>query len=439
VENLDLTTHDPEEYEGKVIAHNGCEYVVGKQLGSGAEKITHKLVNRASGLCLHVLKIWRRPRLGYTLSQLRARLAARRTAEYDFAKLIPVSIEITLPGGRGEMQIYVERPDDESTRADVLADKGDALFKNSRFEEAIAAYGEALAENPKHTRALVNSAAARAAVHDLEGAYNSAAKAARIEPNYPLYRRAVIHYLAAQGLARLALNEFRSAQRDFPNVFDFNDIGAELFLVCGEPESAVACAQDCLLDTPDKDRLIAKSRAAVEARSKAQALFREAQSLVQHADPARVLPLLKSAREIDQCDPLLASNLGLTLARAGRPREALPLLLYGATHGPLHLAKVCYANASFCAMENGELQVAMILLDTVMAQFNAELDGRQLKNLIADLPGKGIWMDEESIMEEKLDSAARLVLRSVQAYGKESTVPPEAAHLASLYAKAMQQ
>jgi tetratricopeptide (TPR) repeat protein len=435
---LDLNAHSPVEYEGKLVVHNDCEYMVGAHLGTGAERIVHKLINRTSGLCLHVLKIWRHGSLGYVPSEMRAKLAAGRTPEHDFAKIIPVSIEIELPGGRAEMQIYVGDSRDEKSQADVLINQADELLHKSQFREAATLYEKTLAENPEHTRAMVNLAAARAGDKDLAGAYEAAQKAARIEPNYPLYRRAVIHYLTAQGLRRPALDEFRLLQRDFPNVHDFDDLGAELLLVCGEPESAMVCAQNCFLYSAEKDRLIAKVRAAVEARSKAQTLLSEARSIVQREDPLRVVDVLERARAIDQNDPLLAANLALTLARVGRCHEAIPLLRYAATHGPSRWAKVCYANAAFCAMQDGELREAMILLNLAMSYISSELGGRELKNLAADLPGKGIWVEEQCIIEEKLDSAARLVLRSVEVYEKESVMPAEAANLARLYAKVLQ-
>lgn len=77
----------------------------------------------------------------------------------------------------------------------------------------------------------------------------------------------------------------------------------------------------------------------------------------------------------------------------------------------------------------------MMLLDTTMSQISLELQGRELKNLIADLPGKGVWVGDQGIIEERLDSAAQLVVRSVRAYEKRSPIPDGAAHLAKLYAK----
>src|SRR6516164_3577603 len=105
MEFLDLARHNPKEYEGKLVAWRGCEYIVGVYVGSVAERIVHKLINRASGLCLHVLEIGRRADLGYVSSRVQAVLALRRTPESDFAKIIPISIAVELPGGWAEMQI----------------------------------------------------------------------------------------------------------------------------------------------------------------------------------------------------------------------------------------------------------------------------------------------------------------------------------------------
>src|SRR6516162_2153712 len=84
-----------------------------------------------------------------------------------------------------------------------------------------------------------------------------------------VYHRACIDYLASQGLARLALDQFHFAQECFPNVFDFNDIGAQLLLICGYPELALLCAEDSLLDSAEKAALVDKIRAAVDAPAKA--------------------------------------------------------------------------------------------------------------------------------------------------------------------------
>jgi hypothetical protein len=48
MEYLDLSCHDPEEYEGKHLVLNGCEYKVGEHLGTGGERIAHKLINLPS-------------------------------------------------------------------------------------------------------------------------------------------------------------------------------------------------------------------------------------------------------------------------------------------------------------------------------------------------------------------------------------------------------
>jgi tetratricopeptide (TPR) repeat protein len=439
MEILDLTRHDPEEYEGKVVNWRECQYLVGACLGSGAERITHKLINCASGLCLHVLKVWRQPDLGYVPSQIRATLAAGRTPEFDFAKIIPISIEIELPGGLAEMQIYAGGAGDSTTPADTLTKRGDELLESGTIPEAIPAYAQALAENPNHTHALVNLAAAYAQTNNPAKAYHAAAQARNIEPNYPLYHRACIQYLATQGLGRLALDDFHAARECFPNVLDFDDIGAQLLLVCGYPEEALKCAEGCLLDPAEKATLLEKVHAAVNAQTTARPLIDKARSLVNLAKPQGVADLLTRAREIDPNDPLLAMNLGLTLAREGRSADSIPLLLHAANYGPPEWKKTCYANAAFCAMDEGKLDLAMILLDLTMALFDVELQGRQLQNLAADLPGRGIWVDDQSIMEERIDAAARLVVRSLAEHKKHAIVPENALRLATLYGEVADQ
>src|SRR5437763_1372767 len=130
MELLSLAVHDPEEYEGKLLVHQRCEYLVGAHLGTGAERIAHKLINRASGLCLHVLKVWRKAEMGYNPSEMRAMLAATPDDKFNFAEIIPVSIEIDLPGGKGELQIYAGGAPDERTEYLVYrSDRGHGLHK----------------------------------------------------------------------------------------------------------------------------------------------------------------------------------------------------------------------------------------------------------------------------------------------------------------------
>ena len=165
--------------------------------------------------------------------------------------------------------------------ADALIQRGDD-HKKLKIREAIQAYEQALAENPNHTHALLNRWERTVNVDDFDTAHELAAKAKSIEPNYPLYHRACIQCLTSLGLGRRALNEFHSAQEYFPNVFDFNDIGAELLVACGQPESARALADECLLDPANKKVLIEKICTAVEAKFKASDLIDEASIAGRH-------------------------------------------------------------------------------------------------------------------------------------------------------------
>ena len=221
MEYLDLTNHDPESYEGKLIIVNGCEYEVGEHLGTGAERIVHRLINRKSKLCLHVLKIQRYPRpAGWQSSEVRAKLAAIRSEEFDFAKIIPISIEIQLPGGTGELQVAALPYENLESPTAVLMEEGDKIREHptleetyriklydrdstvhikryfcqngmlpkirhsGEFQQAISIYNRVLEINPYHTAALMNLAAAQKETQDLMGAWESTNKAIEIEPNY---------------------------------------------------------------------------------------------------------------------------------------------------------------------------------------------------------------------------------------------------------------
>ena len=59
----------------------------------------------------------------------------------------------------------------------------------------------------------------------------------------------------------------------------------------------------------------------------------------------------------------------------------------------------------------------------------------QPQNLVVDLPGRGIWATDKIIVDERVGSAAKSVVRSITEYQKHATVPENALRLARLYAK----
>ena len=246
-----------------------------------------------------------------------------------------------------------------------------------------------------------------------------------------------MRYLAALGWTRRALVEFHDAQRCFPNVFDLDDLGAELLLVCGYPELALGCAENCLLDSDHKAVLVEKTRNAVNAKAKAESLIAEARSVLRNAPPARVTQLLSEAHHINPNDPALAINLGLSLARAGGSADSISLLVSGAMNGPSEWAKTCFANAAFCAIDQGDLERAMLFLDMTMGQIDLELGGREIQDLAADLSGRGIWVEDGTVLEERIQPAAALVVQSATEYQKRAEIPSGALRLVKLYARAI--
>jgi tetratricopeptide (TPR) repeat protein len=430
MEPLDLTRHDPEEWEGKTLLLNGCEYLIGRYLGTGAERIVHLLTNRRSGLTLHVLKIWRGP-IPLAPSEVRKRLVA---GDPSFAKIIPISIEVELPGGQAEVQEYAGGgPRPPAAPGDALTIVADTLLAADKHVDAIAAYKAALAENTDHTHALINLAASLSQSGDLSGAQKAALRATMVEPNFLLYHRALIGYLGDGGLVRLALLRFRQAKKICPNTNDLCELGARLFLLAGEPKAALAEAEVSVLIKTEKSALLETTIRAIEACDKAHAFAEEARPLIE-TEPARALELLRQAHRTSPNDPRITMNLAFALARAGERRDAVPLLLIAASRGPESLAKSCYLNAALCESDR---ERAMHLLAATMTNLDAEHDGREPRDLLFALPGPGVWVSEDQIVERALDAAADLVAQITLAQGKDQAPLPDAQRLARLYAKAV--
>ena len=56
-DHLDLARHQPAEFAGKIITVQGREYVLGACVRTSNQGYSHRLVNRKSGLCLHIIQI----------------------------------------------------------------------------------------------------------------------------------------------------------------------------------------------------------------------------------------------------------------------------------------------------------------------------------------------------------------------------------------------
>lgn len=429
--HLDLTRDTPETFEGKLVSCHGRDYRIGVRLG-GTRKHVHKLVNTKSGLCLHVLKVWRDGWGDLAPSQVRSQLV--RSPELQ--GIIPVSLEVPVAGGVVELQEFCgpySEPEDPTTG---LMRDAQTLLHASQLDGAAPMYEQVLASNPCHTVALLNLGAIRAGEQDLGGAGRLVGQACDIEPNYLRYQEALITYTAQSG-PRNALGMFGQMKAAFPNVHDLDDLGARLHLACGEPGPAEDLIRGCLLAGPEREELEALAQADAAARGRASVFVERARARIRSGESSGDRELLEQAHGIYDRDPVVALNLGLALQRAGEYQRAAGLL-FGAAHAvPETLAKIAFANAAFCLIQSRDDGAVMMLLDRTMAWLLREHGGQVPTDLNA-IPGIGVWAGDGIVIEERIALAEELVSRWVERYSKEGVLSPTAVQLAGLYRRAAQ-
>lgn len=408
---LDLT-HHPSDCVGRLFVHNGCEYEIGEWLGTGAERAVYKLINRKSGLCLHVLKVRRWPLPPELLpSQIRNLLASDRS-EANFAQIIPVTLDI--PGSLLEMQVYVGPYEPAGRRTVALMKVADGLLEIGCFQQAIEGYEDVLALNSAHTAALLNMAAAQSGLKAYANAWITAIKGKEIEPNYLPYRQAVIEYGVAAGYLRFAMSDFMSVKAAFPNVHDLDELGARVYLARGEPERAAELVDSVLVDEAGKRVLQEDIARAISAKSRAVELYMQAKvALLKTRDNSQAHLLLQQAHSVYPEHVLVKCNYALSVARSKEYMIAgARLIALGEVVLP-GLAANCYANAAFCFIEAQRWNLAHGALKLAARHLQHENPSVQDARLW-DLPSIGIWMDESQWIEGPADAAQTLLARAVE-------------------------
>lgn len=432
MEQLDLNRHDPEDYEGKCVTCNGRDYELGAHLGTGAERICHKLINRRSGLCLHVLKVLRYPRPVGLYTEIIARLRGSPQNNFDLARGIPITIEIGIPGGTAEVQTYVGPYSDDANPTTALMHKGDAKLAAEEYNAAIANYKQVLELNPQHTVAMLNLAAALKETKDEYGAWILVSKAREIEPHYLPYQHAYIAYSTNLGHIRIALQALSEAKVIFPHVYDLDSLGAKLCLIAGNPEAVTPYIERALLSDSDKTRLRNEAEQAVERKSRTLELCSRARLRVEVKDWESSLELLREAYAVYENDPFVTINYALALRRSGQYEPAAALLIRANSIVHELLQPFCIANAAFSLIEGGNLGSAIHLLEWG-AQILTILHHGELPTNCADLPGVGIWVEEERLLEEWIGTAHEFIQGAMQGVPGGKEIPEEVVKLANAY------
>lgn len=439
MEPLNLKVHEPNDCEGKYMSINGAEYVIGPTVGRGAEKIAYKLFNRRSALCVHVIKFWRdelMARFAFGKGDL-ANVIARMRRDPELRAAIPISLYLEGHGGFFELQDFVNGYEyaKETPATKELMRKAMTMLENRDYETAKSLYAQILSENRSHTVALHNLAAAHANLGDYNQASQIERVAVSIEPNSILYQIAQIQYAGSGGNLRLALSLFGFLKSSFPYIHDEDDYAIRVYLMCGSPAEARQVWAEGMLSDQRLAELNKEILDAESAKARARPMINAALNLLESGDATdpNILQLLQEARATYDKDPYVGINLGLALARAGNFKDSIPPMLSAMSIVPEDMVKYCYANAAFNMIRMSEFGHGLMLLNATMDMMT--LVGQGVIDL-NDLPGVAVWISEETVREERIQSAARLVDYAIQNCPAKEAITDNVRKLAALYRSA---
>lgn len=438
MELLDLTTHDPEEFEGKVVIYNGCEYVIGAYVGAGGYQIVHKLINKRSGEDLHVIKIWRDT--SNITDQVIIETLKSSAELKSYGINIPVTVVVKAHGGYFMLQEQIISAGQATTDSiDLMLDRANQQKNSSNIEAAISSYREILKINSFHTITLFKLARIQAELRNFEEAYSLMSQVIDIEPNYLTFRGSYLEYQATCGQLFGSLLYFDRMRHDFPYEYEYYELGIRINLECGRPEKAKELSGEEYFGKTAKEDLKNEIEAALSAKQHAISIANKAKEIIVSGDTLnpQVCSLLEEAYSLYDKSPLLSINLGLALQRTGDFKRSKPLLL--SVLGKMHpmLMKVCLANAAFGEIMASNFDEGVNLLGATMAVLYSDNSGNEPDDL-SDLPGIALWLDEQSILEMKVDSdLLDLIERSMENCSKPESVTSNAKHLAALYEKAI--
>ena len=163
-----------------MVEWNGGCYIVGGRRDGDAEHSIHGLINQRSQLSLFVIRILTRPRpRGICTEQLSV-----LRADPDLARLIPITLEVDVPGGLVEFHPNVASPGGSDGAIEDVRKGCAALAKtNPSPGEAQQHFAEALRLNPFHTEAMYGMARALWLADAAFDALPIIRKAVDLEPN----------------------------------------------------------------------------------------------------------------------------------------------------------------------------------------------------------------------------------------------------------------
>jgi tetratricopeptide (TPR) repeat protein len=437
---LDLTRHEPSDFAGKIVVLNEREYVIGANVRVSDEQgHAHRLINRVSGLCLHMIQIRPEyqvaPDKAWAISKEKesatALLCDAERVEGRPGVICPLT---ALQGCGGSFELH-EIPfgmfgHESPPVAREAFDAANMLGEKRDYQGAIAILERVVAEHPNHTVALNNLAAYHLELGEYNEALARIGRAVEIEPNHSKYRGSQLIICVHCPARRQAAALYDDLKAAFPHVGDYDFYGIHAYLRIGQPGRAREILLGAKLPKDDAETLRATVEKAVQARSRYDALRSQLSAkgndLPQEVH-GEVLSVLESLHAGYEDDPDIQASLGFRLRAAGSYERASALLLRAAS-GIQNLAVQCWANAAYCLIMLEDWPRAMKLLDVTMDL----LEKRGQANPV-DIPGVIEWIsDDGAAIETMKPSAAEVLNRALLECPDKSLITPAIEKMAAL-------
>jgi tetratricopeptide (TPR) repeat protein len=434
---LDLNSHDPEEYEGKIISYNNCEYVIGQYLSFGVDKIVHKLINRRSKLSLFVIKLWRIPDPRKIRRLQKSLLTFYGKMEMNKNAFVPGTIIVEGHKGIFELQQIVKDYDDDHNTMPLMK-QADNERKQSHLDNAILLYDQVLKINELHTGALINTAYCYSKLGDTELAYNLVSKALEVEPNYLQHHVSFIVYAAELDKIWSAINQFEKMRLQHPYCHWLDELAIDLYRSSGQPEKAKKLLEENKLYVGKKisSKIWNKFSVGIDEdlnnKNSALAIYAQARDNTLYSNWEEAGRLLKQAYSIYSKDFYISFNYSLALQREGNFKDANSILASWMQKADRIGTLLCTANLAFGEMQQSHFRESVYLLDALAVVFGNNvnmIEGFSHK----DLPSKAIWIDTTFQIEEPTDYVIRLFDELAYSYPDISNISKRAQNLIALY------
>jgi tetratricopeptide (TPR) repeat protein len=261
-------------------------------------------------------------------------------------------------------------------------------------------------------------------------------KAVDLEPNAFHYRRTHIELVRATQQFAFALHLYRQVTGLFENVHDLDELATEILLDAGKPEEAKQCLPRAIVSGGRRVELDKAVDDAVAARTRALELMRAARASVTAKDWSAASSALLRAQEIYNRDAELCMNTAFATLHEGDPRICAALMLHASSIVSEPLAAVCAANAGIAMLKTHDVEGAMTILD-IAARRLSWLHGGEIPANEVDLPSVGVWIEDDTLIEERVSVAELYIRRGLeQAAAKGIDVPERVRTLAAAYSQA---